>query len=462
MIFWGLKMKVIIVGASHGGHEAAFELLDRYSDIDVTVYEQSDFISFMSCGMQLFLEGQTTKRDNVRNFTPTDLEMRGGKVQMNSQVIKIDPSVHQITVKNLITEGISTDSYDRLILSTGVTPALIPIKGVDLENIYLMRGRDWAIKLNEKLHDKTVKNVVIVGAGYIGIEASEIFAKAGKQVTVVDKITQPLGNYLDEPLSNEVKNELINSGVSLHLGHGVSEFRGDSGVTQVITDDGQHFAADLCIIAAGVRPNTDWLAGTVDLDSRGWIATDPFLRTSQPDIFAIGDAILPAYASVGKQAPIALASTARREARYVAENIYQMSQPERPFSGVNGTSALRVFGLKLANTGLNDYSAKNLSIKTESSLYVGSLLPSFVKLDNPRVMIKLTYNPINHVILGGQILSQANVVEIVNTIALAIKGKMTLSDLAEADFFFQPSFDKQWSILNLAAQHALGEYMTIA
>ena len=139
-----------------------------------------------------------------------------------------------------------------------------------------------------------------------------------------------------------------------------------------------------------------------------------------------------------------------------------MSQPERPFSGVNGTSALRVFGLKLANTGLNDYSAKNLSIKTESSLYVGSLLPSFVKLDNPRVMIKLTYNPINHVILGGQILSQANVVEIVNTIALAIKGKMTLSDLAEADFFFQPSFDKQWSILNLAAQHALGEYMTIA
>ncbi len=188
-------MKVIIVGSSHGGQEAAFELLDRYSDIDVTVYEQSDFISFMSCGMQLFLERQTTKRDDVRNFTPTDLEMLGGKVKMNSQVIKIDPSVHQITVKNLITEDISTDSYDRLILSIGVTPALIPIKGVDLENIYLMRGRDWAIKLNEKLHDKTVKNVVIVGAGYIGIEASEIFAKAGKQVTVVDKISHPLGNY---------------------------------------------------------------------------------------------------------------------------------------------------------------------------------------------------------------------------------------------------------------------------
>jgi NADH peroxidase len=227
-------------------------------------------------------------------------------------------------------------------------------------------------------------------------------------------------------------------------------------VQKVVTSDGQMLAADLVIIAAGVQPNTNWLKETINLDERGWIETDPYLRTNQPDILAIGDAIKPLWAPVGRQATIALASTARREARYVTQNIGSV-RPDRPFAGVNGSSALRVFDLKISTTGLNEFSAQQLGLTVESSLYRGTLLPSFVTIKNPEIMVKLIFDPLTNQILGGQVVSQATAVEMVNTIALAIKGQMTLEDLAKADFFFQPGFDKQWSILNLAAQHALGE-----
>jgi NADH peroxidase len=301
-----------------------------------------------------------------------------------------------------------------------------------------------------------VKKIVVVGAGYIGIEAAEVFAKAGKQVTVVDLIDRPLGNYLDPELADVVAKEIEQNNIKLLLGHTVQRFEGNKVVKNVVTDDGQLLPADLVIVAAGVQPNTKWLRNIVALDERGWIKTDAYLRTSQPDIMAIGDAILPLFAPAGKHIPVALASATRREARYVVENI-GLEQPARPFGGVNGSSALSVFRCKLANTGLNEHHAKRLGLKTKSSLYVDDSRPSFVTDGNPKIMVKLIFDSDTHLILGAQLLSEADVTAHANTISLAIKGHMTLEDLAEADFFFQPGFDKQWGVLNLAAQTALGE-----
>ncbi|WP_421823419.1 FAD-dependent oxidoreductase [Fructobacillus cardui] len=455
-----MKMKVVVVGASHGGHEAAHEALTRYPDAQVTVYEAGDFVSFMSCGMELFLEDKVTDRDDVRNFKPADLEKFGGKILTQHEVTGIDTDAKKVTVKNWATGEVLEDSYDKLILSSGVTPATIPVPGADLDNVYLMRGRDWATKIYDKLHDDAVSSVVVVGTGYIGIEAAEVFAKAGKKVTVIDLIDRPLGNYLDAELAEKVRVELEKNGVNLHLGHTVAAFEGDGTLTKVKDDAGQVFDADLAIVAAGVKPNTKYLQGTIDLDQRGWIKTDPYLRTSAKDVYAIGDAILPLFAPAGQPAPIALASTARREARYVIETM-TMDKPARSFAGVNGSSALPVFDYNLATTGVNANNAAKMNLEIASSLYEATIRPEFVKEGNPEISVKLIFNPKTHAILGGQVLSKADVTAHANTIALAIKGKMTLEDLAEADFFFQPGYDRQWSVLNLAAQTALGQIPSV-
>ena len=448
------KRKVIIVGASHGGHESAIELLDKYDDVDVTIYEAGDFISFMSCGMQLFLENKVTAEDDVRNFAPEDIEKKGGHVYANHELTAVHPDKKTVTVKDLTNDSEEEVSYDKLILSSGVTPKVLPVPGSDLKNIYLMRGRDWASKLKAATTDPAIKNVAIIGAGYIGTEASEVFAKAGKHVTLMDMIDRPLGTYLNPELL-DVLEPTFKDHMDLKMGVKIEGFNGTDKVESVKTDNGD-VSADLVVVSAGVSPNTDWLKGTVDLDQRGWIKTDPYLRTNVKDIYAIGDAILPYSIPAGKPMPIALATTARREAQYLVDHLFEV-KPDQVFKGVIGASALSIFDYHFATAGLNQFSAEKNDIPYRTSFYEDSMRPAYIpEKDNPKVYVSLTFNPYNHQILGGAVLSKYDVTAQGNVLALAISHKMTLEDLAEQDFFFQPGFDRQWSLLNLAAQHALG------
>lgn len=449
-------MKVIMIGASHGGHQSALELLDKYPDADVTIYEKGDFISFLSCGMQLFLEDKVSGVDDVRNFKPEDIEKRGGKVKPQHEVLTFDADKKEITVKNLATDEVFTDTYDKLILSSGVTPAALPVPGADKANVFFMRGRAWALKIKEKMTDPTVKNVVVIGSGYIGVEAAEVFAKAGKHVTIVDMIDNVLGNYLDSELTGILAPVFEKNGVDLALGKQITGFAGGDAVTGVETTTGT-IDADLVIVAAGVTPNTAWLKGLVDLEPKGQIKVDDYLRTSAKDVYAVGDAILPLNIASGQHSPVALASTARREARYVVRNL-TAENPTEKFRGVLGTSALSVFGYNFAMTGLNDFSAARSNVTLTGAFFEDTLRPSFVKNDgNTEVYVKLNYDADSHKLLGGQVMSTYDVTAHINTLALAITTGLTLEALAEADFFFQPGFDRQWSLLNLAAQAALGE-----
>ncbi len=448
------KRKIVIVGASHGGHESAIELLDKYNDVDVTVYEAGDFISFMSCGMQLYLENKVTAEDDVRNFAPEDVEKKGGHVYANHEVTAIHPENKTVTVKDLTNNSEEEVQYDRLILSSGVTPKVLSVPGNDLKNIYLMRGRDWASKLMSAVNDPAIKNVAIVGAGYIGTEASKVFAKAGKHVILMDMIDRPLGTYLNSELL-DVLEPAFKKNMDLKMGVKIEGFNGNGKVESVKTDQGD-VPADLVVVSAGVMPNTDWLKGVVDLDHRGWIKTDPYLRTNVKDVYAIGDAILPLSIPAGKPMPIALATTTRREAQYVVDHIFE-DKPDRAFKGVIGASALSVFDYHFATAGLNQFSAARNKIDYQTSFYEDHMRPAYVpEADNPKVYVSLTFNPYTHQILGGAVLSKYDITAQGNVLALAISHKMRLEDLAEQDFFFQPGFDRQWSLLNLSAQHALG------
>ena len=375
----------------------------------------------------------------------------------NHEVTAINADVKSVTVRDTKNGTTQDYPYDKLILSSGVRPNSLPVPGNDLKNVFLMRGYDWATNIKAKLEDPAVKHVTIIGAGYIGIEAAEASRKAGKQVTLLDMIDRPLGTYLDPEMTDILAKELTDKGVELKLGVKIEAFTGDEAVSAVKTDAGD-VKTDLVIQAAGIKPATEWLKGTVNLDKRGFINTDPYLRTNLPDVYAIGDATLVYSIPAQQKVPIALATVARREARYLAENIFA-ENPARPFKGVVGSSALSVFDYHFAASGLNTFTAKRADVNVHTAFYTDSLRPDYVPEanGNPQVCVNLVFDPQTHRLLGGAVLSTYDVTAQGNVLALAVQQQLSLEDLAEADFFFQPGFDRQWSLLNLAAQHALGE-----
>lgn len=451
------QTKVLIIGASHGGHQSILDLLSRYGDkVDITLFESGDYVSFMSCGMQLYLEGKTTGAENVRNFRPTDFNQPNVHILNNYHAFALSDTEQTISLTNKTTGKVETYQYDKLILSCGVIPTMIKAPGSDLNNIFAMRGPVWAEKIKEKLQDQTVQNVAVIGSGYIGIEAAELFAKAGKHVTLIDQISKPLGTYLDDEMSDIIQNQLTDHGVDLLMGAKVTGFAGvDGDVAAVLTATGQ-VEADLVIEAVGVTPNTTWLSDVLQLDQRGYIVTNEYLQTNLPNVYAIGDATLTYSIPARKQLPIALATVARREARYIIEHLFEKI-PSVPFKGSVGSSALTVFDYKFASTGLNEYVADRNQVVVETSYYQDTLRPSYISEDNPAVYVKLLFDPYTHQILGGAVMSTYDITAQANVLALAIQHKLTLEDLAAADFFFQPGFDRQWSLLNLAAQNALQE-----
>lgn len=453
------KKRVVIVGASHGGHQSILELLNRYHDqVEITLFEAGDFISFMSCGMELYLEDSVTDVHDVRNFSAESFPQDNVHILSNHQVTQINSDQKTVAVTDVTTGQSQSVAYDKLILSSGVQPKSLPVPGTDLDNVYLMRGLDWATKIKAKLADPMVKNVTVIGAGYIGIEAAEAATKAGKKVTLLDVIARPLGMYLDAPLTDILSQHLADQGVNVQTNVQITEFSGQAGQVQAVKSKRATYPSDLVIQAAGVKPVTDWLKGTIALDERGFIQTDEYLRTNVPNVYAIGDATLAYSVAAQQKMPIALATVARREARYVVQHLFE-EQPAQPFKGVVGSSALSVFDYHFAQSGLNSSTAERAGVQLASSFYQDTLRPNYVPqgANNPEVYVQLFFDPQSHVLLGGAVLSTYDITAQANVLALAIQHQLTVEDLAEADFFFQPGFDRQWSLLNLAAQHALNE-----
>ncbi|MFS1142650.1 FAD-dependent oxidoreductase [Enterococcus hirae] len=452
------KTKVIIVGASHGGHQSILELLSRYGEnVDITLFEAGDYVSFMSCGMELYLEDQVTDVNDVRNFRPENFPQPNVHILNNHEVKAIHADQKTVTVTSILDKSTKEYEYDKLILSSGVKPNSLPVPGTDLENVYLMRGYDWATRIKDKLTDPAIKNVAVIGAGYIGIEAAEAFQKAGKEVTLLDVIDRPLGTYLDPEMTDILTEHLKEKGIKVVTGAKITAFTGEQQVAAIQTPD-EEIATDLVIQAAGVKANTEWLKGVVDLDDRGWIVTDEYLQTNLPDVYAVGDATLAYSIPARSKMPIALATVARREARYVVKHLFE-DTPSQPFGGVVGSSALSVFDYHFAASGLNSFTAEKAGVAIRTAYYEDTIRPKYVpeEYGNTKVSIQLFFDPMTHQVLGGAVLSTYDVTAQGNVLALAIQQKLTIEDLAEADFFFQPGFDRQWNMINLAAQQALGE-----
>lgn len=442
-------MKIVVVGCTHAGTAAVVNLKELYPDSQITIYEKNDNISFLSCGIALSVSDVVTEPEKLFYSSPENLASQGIITNMKHEVLDIDFNNKKLSVKNLVTGETAEDNYDKLVLTLGSWPIVPKFEGGNLENIVLCKNYDHAKTIIEK--SKNAKNVVVIGAGYIGVELAEAFEMKSKNVTLIDAEDRIMAKYLDKDFTDIAEAEFTKRGVNLVLGQKVQKFEGDNKVSKVITDKGE-FEADLVVLCIGFAPNTNLVKGKLDTLPNGAIIIDEYMRTSEKDVFAAGDCCVVRFNPAKENRYIPLATNAVRMGTLVAKNLVN---PTLKYMGTQGTSGIKIYDLCIASTGLTEEVAKNttnlnVSSVTATDNYRPEFMPSFEE-----ATVKLVYDKDTRKVVGGQIISKMDLTQFMNTLSVVIQNEMTIEELAMTDFFFQPHFNKPWSLLNIAALKAL-------
>lgn len=439
-------MKVIVVGCTHAGTSAVVNLKVLHPDAEVVIYENNDNISFLSCGIALSVGEIVKEPEKLFYNSPQNLEKSGIKTRMKHDVLDIDFDNKKLKVKNLDTNEEFEDSYDKLILTLGSWPIIPKLEGIDLENILLCKNYDHAKIIDEK--KDSASNVVIIGAGYIGVELAEAFERLNKKVTLIDAENRIMSKYLDKEFSDIAEKEFTDRGIKLVLGEKVVKFNGNNGkVEKVITDKGE-YEGDLVILCIGFRPNTKLIEGKLDTLKNGAIIIDDYMRTSREDVYAAGDCCMVRYNPARDNRYIPLATNAIRMGMLIARNI---EKPSLKYMGTQGTSGIKIYDVCIASTGLTEASVKaTTNLEVDSVTIHENNRPEFMPTFHD-VMVKLVFKKESKRIVGGQIASKIDMTEHMNTLSVVIQNNMTIDELAMTDFFFQPHFNKPWGILNSVA-----------
>ena len=443
-------MKIVIVGCTHAGTAAVVNLKELHPESEITIYEKNDNLSFLSCGIALNVGGVIKETKNLFYNSPENLAKMGVVTNMKHEVLNIDFENKTLKVKNLLNNEEFEDNYDKLVLTLGSWPIVPKFGGGDLDNILLCKNHDHAIEIIEK--SKNAKNVVIIGAGYIGVELVEAFEMQGKNVTLIDAEERIMAKYLDKEFTDIAEKEFVDRGVNLVLGEKVSKFEGENGkVTKVVTNNGS-YEGDLVVLCIGFAPNTKLVQGKLDTLPNGAIIIDEYMRTSKEDVFAAGDCCVVKYNPAHDTRYIPLATNAVRMGTLVARNIVE---PTLKYMGTQGTSGIKIYEKCIASTGLTEEVAKATTKMNVASVELtDNYRPEFMPTYLPAT-IKLVFDKDTRRVIGGQIISDIDLTQFMNTLSVVIQNEMTIEELAMTDFFFQPHFNKPWSLLNAVALKAL-------
>ncbi len=443
-------MKIVVVGCTHAGTAAVVNLKELYPESKITVYEKNDNISFLSCGIALNVGKVIEDTNSLFYNSPENLAKLGVITNMKHEVLNIDFDKKTLEVKNLMTEEVFEDSYDKLVLTLGSWPIVPKFEGGDLENIVLCKNHDHALNIIEKAKD--AKNVVIIGAGYIGVELVEAFEMQGKKVTLIDAEDRIMPKYLDKEFTDIAEKEFTDRGVNLVLGEKVQKFNGENGkVTEVVTENGA-YKGDLVVLCIGFAPNSKLVQGKLDTLPNGAIIIDEYMRTSKEDVYAAGDCCVVTYNPANDKRYIPLATNAVRMGTLIARNIVK---PTLKYMGTQGTSGIKIYEQSIASTGMTEEVAKSTTdMNIGTVILTDNYRPEFMPTYEPAT-VKLVFDKDTRRILGGQIISKIDLTQYMNTLSVVIQNNMTIEELAMTDFFFQPHFNKPWSLLNAVALKAL-------
>ena len=441
--------KIVVVGANHAGTCAINTITGFNEGDEVVVFDQNSNISFLGCGMALWIGGQISKPDGLFYSNKEKLESQGAKVNMNSKVERIDFD-KKFVCATLENGQKVEESYDKLILATGSLPIVPQIPGRDLENVQLVKLFQNAEEVIKKLENPDIKTIAVVGAGYIGVELAEAFERHNKKVIVVDIANTSLSSYYDPEFSALMDKNLSDHGIKLAFGETVKEIKGNGKVEAIVTDKNE-YQCDMVILAIGFRPNTELGKDYLETMSNGAYIVDETQQTSKKDVYAIGDCATVLFNSTGEKSYIALATNAVRSGIIAA---YNACGKKLETIGVQGSNAISIYDLKLVSTGLSEQKAKQLGMDVLSTSFEDLQKATFIETTNPKVNIKIVYDAKTRAIVGAQMASTYDMSMGIHMFSLAIQEKVTIDKLKLLDIFFLPHFNQPYNYITMAALSA--------
>jgi len=442
-------MKVVVIGCTHAGTAAILNLKKINPDTEITVFERNDNISFLSCGIALYVGGVVKDPQGLFYCSPEKLKELNVDTRMKHDVKNVDIQGKKIRVVNLETGIEFNETFDKLIITSGSWPIIPPIEGIDLDNILLCKNFNHSNEIIERA--KHSKKVVVVGAGYIGVELVEAFRDNGKEVVLVDAEERILNKYFDKEYTEVAEEAFRHRGIVTATGEKVVRFEGKNGsVTKVVTDKNE-YEADMVIMCVGFVPNTSLFKGQLDMLPNGAIKVDEYMRTSDRDVMAAGDCCSVYSNPLRTYRYIPLATNAVRMGTLAALNLFE-NKYRHP--GTQGTSGIKIYENNMAATGITEETARIEGIDVGSVLVTENYRPEFMPTYE-KVKFKVVFERGSRKILGAQITSKADLTQSINTLSVCIQNEMTVDELAFVDFFFQPHYNKPWNFINLAGLNVL-------
>ena len=442
-------MKVVVIGCTHAGTAAILNLKKVNPEAEITVFERNDNISFLSCGIALYVGGVVKDPQGLFYCSPEKLRELNVDTKMRYDVKNVDIQGKTLRVVNLETGDEFDETFDKLIITSGSWPIIPTIEGIELNNILLCKNYNHSNEIIEKA--KNSKKVIVVGAGYIGVELAEAFKDNGKEVVLIDAEERILSRYFDREFTDVAEETFKNKGIKLATGEKVIKFEGNNGnVAKVITNKDE-YEADLVIMCVGFLPNTAIFKGQLEMLENGAIKVDEYMRTSDKNVMAAGDCCSVFYNPLQTEIYIPLATNAVRMGTLAGINLLENKIKHL---GTQGTSGIKVYENNMAATGLTEDLAKESGLEVETVMVVDNYRPEFMPTYE-EVTLKVVYEKSSRIILGAQLTSKIDLTQSINTLSVCIQNKMTIEELAFVDFFFQPHYNKPWNFLNLAGLNAL-------
>jgi NADPH-dependent 2,4-dienoyl-CoA reductase/sulfur reductase-like enzyme/rhodanese-related sulfurtransferase len=447
------KKRVVIVGGVAGGATCAARLRRLDEEAEIVILERGPYVSFANCGLPYYVGNVIQEESRLLLASPALFRERFNiEVRTQNEVLAIDRAASAVSVRDLETGRKYSEPYDALVLSPGANPIRPPWPGIDLPGIFTLRTVPDSREIRHWIDEKKPHNAVVVGGGFIGLEMAENLAHRGIAVTIVELANQVMPP-LDPEMAEYAKQRLESRGVSLALGDAVAKFeQGTNGCLNVHTQSGKAYEADLVVLAIGVRPETKLARDAgLELGERGGIRVDSQMRTSDPRIWVVGDAVEVRNRVTGQWELIPLAGPANRQGRVAADTI---SGRDAHFDGVQATAVCGFFDLTVALTGATEKSLRRAGLDGFESIYLhpGNHVGYYPGAQ--AIHLKLLFRKSDGLVLGAQAVGEEGVARRIDVIATAVQMKATVFDLEEAELCYAPQYGAAKDPVNMAGMIA--------
>lgn len=439
------KTKLVIIGGVAGGATAAARARRLSEDAEIVVFERGPYVSFANCGLPYHIGGEIAERDKLLLHSPDSLKARHAlDVRVRTEALAIDRAAKVVKVHRLDDGQTYDEPYDKLIISTGAAPIRPPLPGIDHPKIYTLRTVPDMDRI--KAAAETAKTAIVVGGGFIGLEMAENLRRRGLSVHLVELLDQVMPP-LDKEMAGVIAQQLVLHDVKLHLSDAVESFDDSGGGVRAKLKSGTSLSADMVVLSIGVRPESK-LAQEAGLaiGERGGIVVDEHMRTNDPDIYAVGDAVVTKDYITGADTLIPLAGPANRQGRIAADNIFGRASDYR---GSQGTSIVRVFDLVVGMTGASEKVLKRAGLHYEK-VYIHPAHHVGYFPGAQQMSIKLLFAKADGRVLGAQITGGEGVDKRIDVLATAIQAKLTVYDLEEMELAYAPQFGAAKDPINMA------------